>query len=182
MNPPAGGWTGVIQGGLMHTAGLRQAGAPCNDEGEELGLHGRICNIPAENVYADGVWEEDEYRVFVRGTLRETSALGENLVMTRRVSAALGGKSVMIEDEVRNAGRTTSPLMILYHTNFGFPLIDEGSRLIIPVKEVLDAFSLNPVDKQAYAVYREPSDTAEQHIYFHKTIEKRRMERFHCCE
>ena len=38
--------------GFLTTCGLRNVGSPCEDEGESFGLHGRISNIPAEEVCA----------------------------------------------------------------------------------------------------------------------------------
>lgn len=169
--PIGGGLDRSYSGGLLHMAGLRQVGAPCTDEGEDLGLHGRICNIPAENIYADGEWEGDNYSIFVRGALHEASALGENLVMIRKVTAHLGENVVEIKDKVTNYSQQRTPLMILYHTNFGFPLIDKGSRLIIPVTEVRDAFTEEIVQVDQYSEYGEADNNAEQQIYFHKTVE-----------
>lgn len=170
--PSGGGLDRSYAGGLLHMSGLRQVGAPCTDDGEELGLHGRICNIPANNVYIDGAWEGDEYSIFVQGKLHEVSALGENVIMTRKVTAKMGKNEIVIEDKVINSGHKVSPLMILYHTNFGFPLIDAGSRLIIPVTEVRDAFTGEIAKKEKYGQYANVADDAEQQIYFHKTVEK----------
>jgi len=158
-------------GGLMHLAGLRQVGAPCKDENEDLGLHGRICNIPAEKVYEDGYWDGDEYRIILKGILREVRALGENVVLRRTITTALGGNEITIEDQVINAGQKTTPHMILYHTNFGFPLIDKDSRLMIASKEVTDAFTGKPVPNEVYSRFTEPKQDAGQQIYFHNTHE-----------
>ena len=130
--PRGGGLDRSYAGGLMHNSGLRQVGAPCEDEGEELGLHGRISNIPADQVCAEGHWDGDEYNISVSGKVREVSALGENLILSRKIFTKLGSSEVCIEDTIENAGPASSPHMILYHTNFGFPLIDKGSRLVIP--------------------------------------------------
>ena len=46
-------WLRTFYGGLLTTCGLTYFGAPSTDEGEELGLHGRISNLPAENASAD---------------------------------------------------------------------------------------------------------------------------------
>jgi hypothetical protein len=56
-------WLKTFYGGLITTCGLSNAGPPCIDNGEELGLHGRIANIPAEKVLADGCWEGERYRM-----------------------------------------------------------------------------------------------------------------------
>ena len=159
-------------GGLMHLAGLRQVGAPCQDESEDLGLHGRICNIPAEKVYWDGFWEGDEYKIELKGMLREVRALGENIILKRKITTALGENEIIIEDQVLNAGKKSTPHMILYHTNFGFPLIDKDSRLIIASTDVTDAFTEEPVPTDRYSRFIEPKEGAGQQIYFHNTSEQ----------
>ena len=165
-----GGLDRSYAGGLMHNSGLRQVGAPCEDEGEELGLHGRISNLPADHVCADGYWDKDDYIVFVYGKVREASALGENLVLSRKISTRLGSSEISIEDTVENAGPISSPHMILYHTNFGFPLIDKGTRLVIPSKRVIDFTDGKIVPESAYSIYKEASLDAGSQIYFHDTI------------
>lgn len=168
--PRGGGLDRSYAGGLMHNSGLRQVGAPCEDEGEELGLHGRISNLPAECVHADGCWEGEDYFLFISGKVREVSALGENLILTRKVTAKLGSSEISIEDTVENAGPTSSPHMILYHTNFGFPLIDKGTRLVIPSKTVTNASDGSIVPEAVYSVFKEASFDAGSQIYFHDTI------------
>jgi len=43
-------WLRTFYGGLVVTCGLTYAGAPCEDEDEKLGLHGRVSNTPARRV------------------------------------------------------------------------------------------------------------------------------------
>jgi hypothetical protein len=165
--PRAGGMDRSYAGGLMHNGGLRQVGAPCEDAGEELGLHGRISNLPADCVYTDGCWEEGAYTVFVQGKVSEASALGEHLILKRRISARLGSRELRIDDRIENAGPRAEPLMFLYHTNFGFPLIDRGTRLIIPSEAVTDAASGAPVPESKYGIFEEAHEGAGAAIYFH---------------
>ncbi|MHC2995629.1 MAG: DUF4432 family protein [Candidatus Atribacteria bacterium] len=44
------GWLRNFGGGLLVTCGLTYLGSPGNDKGEGLGLHGRISNLPAEEI------------------------------------------------------------------------------------------------------------------------------------
>ena len=160
-------------GGLMHNSGLRNVGAPNVDEGEQLGLHGRIANLPAENICADGYWDGDDYYVFVSGRVRETTALGENMILRRMVTAKMGGKEILLEDTVENAAPVRSPHMILYHTNYGFPLIQDGTRLVIPSKRVVYAGTDDEVsDKNEYSRYTDVADDKDTPIYFHDVAEK----------
>lgn len=71
--PEEMGWGRSFPGGLLVTCGLTHYGAPCEDEGEKLGLHGRISHIPAEKVCLDEKWEKDDYEPSLSGLLRESA-------------------------------------------------------------------------------------------------------------
>ena len=134
---PGRGWLRSFYGGLVVTCGLSSAGAPSVDQGEALGLHGRISHTPASNVHTGGIWQGDDYVVFIEGDLRETRVFGENLLLHRRIEARAGGKTISIYDTVRNEGFQRVPHMMLYHCNFGFPVIDDGARLVTGARSVM---------------------------------------------
>jgi galactose mutarotase-like enzyme len=115
--------------GLVTTCGLTYFGASNVDEGVALGLHGRVSNLPAEDVSVYQEWEGDEFVVRVRGKVREASVFGADMVLTREISTHLGAKSLSIHDRVENLGYAAQPLMLLYHCNFGFPLVGAATRL-----------------------------------------------------
>ena len=92
---PGLGWLRNFPGGLVTTCGLTYAGAPCEDNGEKLGLHGRFSNTPASNVWVDGEWEGDDYRMWAVGKIRESRLFGENILLKRKVSAVLGREQVL---------------------------------------------------------------------------------------
>jgi hypothetical protein len=126
------GWLRTFYGGLVTTCGLLNAGMPNVDDGESLTLHGRISHAVAEEVGTATEWDGDEARVVVAGKLREANVFGENLRLTRRITAPVGGASFTIEDRVENLGFKTVPLMLLYHINFGWPLVSENTEIITP--------------------------------------------------
>ncbi len=134
---PAGdGWLRGFSGGLMATCGLTTAGWPSTDEGQELPLHGRASYLPARNVYVDGEWQGDNYVMWAQGRTRETVVFGEDVRLTRRVWARLGENRLFVDDIVENLSHTTVPLMLAYHVNVGFPLLDDGSELISSAQEI----------------------------------------------
>ena len=120
-------WLRTFFGGLVTTCGLTHMGAPDIDEGEELGLHGRISNISAENVCMDGKWEGDSYKMWVKGKVREARVYGDKLELERKITTWMDQPKVILEDVVENIGSQTSPLMVLYHVNIGYP-VRPGSR------------------------------------------------------
>jgi Domain of unknown function (DUF4432) len=136
-------WSRSFAGGLMAGCGISHLGAPCEDDGEELGLHGRLSNIPASGVSTDTRWEGDQCLFLLRGTMRESVPGRTNLTLHRTYEVTLGSSSVRLTDVVTNDGTQRSPLMILYHFNPGWPLLDHGTRLM------LNAQSTAPRDAQA---------------------------------
>src|ERR1700712_3677029 len=50
-------WLKSFAGGLVCTCGLSTAGAPSEDMGEPLSLHGTISNTPAEQVSWSETWD-----------------------------------------------------------------------------------------------------------------------------
>ena len=143
---------------------MTYAGHPCTDEGEELGLHGRINNIPAKNVYSDGEWDKDEYTLFAQGKVRETKVFGEDLCLTRKITAKLGETTLHIKDIVENLGTTKTPHMILYHINGGFPVIDKDSILISPTKIA------HPRDDEAKKMLRNTTNLWNQYQDIKKNV------------
>lgn len=115
--------------GLVTTCGLTYMGAPCKDEEEELGLHGRISNIPARDCCISNEWKEDAYILRLTGKIRQSGMFQENLVMQREIRTGLGEHRLWIKDEIINEGFSRTPFMLLYHINFGYPLVDEHTVL-----------------------------------------------------
>ncbi|NWF70035.1 MAG: aldose 1-epimerase family protein [Chloroflexi bacterium] len=118
-------------GGLLTTCGLMNVAVPADDSGEHFGLHGRFNHIPAKNVSYDTFWRGDEYVLTMRGKVRETRFFGENVLLTRTITTTLGSTTIAIEDVIENQGFEPTPLMILYHVNPGFPILDADSELLI---------------------------------------------------
>lgn len=124
-------WLRSFAGGLMTTCGITHAGVPDADEFGERGLHGPFSNTPAEIV---SVVQPDlvkgNMQMQISGIIKESSALGHKLEMRRTISGELGRSVIRVHDEVINAGNQDAPHMLLYHLNFGWPLVDEGAEIL----------------------------------------------------
>lgn len=160
-------WLRNFLGGLMCTCGMTYVGAPCVDEGEALGLHGRVSNLPAGNVWVDSGWRGDELELWARGKVRESALYGENLLLTRRVSANLGENKLTIRDTVANEGFQRTPHMMLYHCNFGFPLLDRGTELVAPSSRVAPRDEVAAPDTATHHLYAGPTEGYREQCYYH---------------
>jgi hypothetical protein len=123
------GWLRSFAGGLLTTCGLDQFGVPNADGSTKLGLHGRISNCPAVQVYHRAYWDGETYALEISGEIRQAALFSENLVLRRRITTSLGSNHIRIEDVVSNEGFDPAPHMLLYHFNLGFPLVSEHSML-----------------------------------------------------
>ena len=169
--PEGEGWLNSFPGGLLVTCGLRNVGPPGERGGEEFGLHGRASHIPATRVSYDALWDEEGCVLEASGQIRESSVFGANLVLRRRISARVGTSSIKIEDEVQNEGFDPEPLMVLYHVNLGWPLLDETSQLIGPGRpeespEPRDEVARTGLD--AWHNFAPPTPGFEERVFYHR--------------
>lgn len=139
---PAGHrWLRSFGGGLLVTGGLDHIGAPEPADAtdpdfpskltDEYPLHGRMSGEPATLSGYGEIWSDDECTLWAEGLTRQVSAFGEVLRIRRRIECQVGTNEIRISDTVTNLDFSPSPHMLLYHVNLGFPLIAEGSRLVV---------------------------------------------------
>lgn len=152
--PRGDGWLRGFYGGLLVTCGLSFMGHAETDpveENRELGVHGRISFAPAAQAAVETWWEGDEFLVEARGRMREAVPFGVNLELRRRIRMALGEPRFTLHDEVENLSRTVrSPLMLVYHTNPGFPLLREGARLLLKSRRTTEWIDGREVGPETY--------------------------------
>lgn len=161
------GWLRTFGGGLITTCGLTHFGQPEQDGTEAHGLHGRISHIPAQNVRVKAEWQGDMYVLVVEGEMRQAVLFGENLLLRRRISTALGATSLLIEDCVRNDGFRVTPHMLLYHCNFGFPVVSPDSELILDDESVCPRDSTSERGLNSCTRFDMPEPNYTEQVFFH---------------
>lgn len=121
---------------MMVRCGLESNGAPeFNDDGTvRYGLHGKIANIPARKVEVSV--EGDTGQIAVMGVVDETRLFFNKLRMTTVYKTTVGQPGMTISDTITNISAEPSELELLYHTNFGVPFLNPGSKVVLPVKKV----------------------------------------------
>jgi len=124
-------WLKTFGGGLVTTCGLSHIGGPEKDEYGERGVHGGISNTAAT---IESIIQPDpvagKMTMSITGTMKETTVFGPSLELRRTITSTLGEARLTIHDEVINRGNTPAPHMLLYHCNFGWPLLDEGTQIL----------------------------------------------------
>lgn len=124
-------WLYSFGGGLVTTCGLTHIGGPESDDEEERGLHGRISNMPAT---LESIVQPDpaagRLDMSITATVKQSRVFGPNLELRRTIAGTLGQPVIRISDRVTNLGNEPVPHMVLYHCNFGWPLVDAGADIV----------------------------------------------------
>lgn len=151
--------------GMLYTCGLLNIGSPRQGAFETMPQHGRIAATPAEEFSAGTDWQEG--RIVLSGVMRQAALFNERLTLKRTITSAVGGKGLAIEDIVTNEGYAPADIRMLYHFNFGWPLLGEKARL------KLSSSSVDPWTEDArqglnrWDRFEEPSAPRNEEVFFH---------------
>lgn len=157
-----------IMGGLFFTCGLQNICGPCETDGTEYPMHGRIRTTPAEHLCSDAYWDGEDYVLEVKGEMRESHLFGANLVLRRTVRSVFGSGKIQIIDEVENQAPEEADLMLMYHCNFGYPFLRPGTRLVLPSRGVKGRERWSQEHLDCWEVASEPKDGETEYVYLHE--------------
>lgn len=165
------GFLRAFYGGLLTTCGITEMGAPGEDEGELLPLHGRISGYPASDVNVEQGWKDEKYIITVSGKVRQAMVLGECLVLTRKITVTAGDDTINIQDTIENLGYNPRPLMLLYHVNFGYPMLCEMTKFTTNCT-LYGSRPMPDEEKCRYNQFEAPADNKPECVFFFKTCKK----------
>lgn len=157
-----------FQGGLLMGCGPTYVGVPTNDQGAELGLHGRLSNIPAKDVSIRKEWQGNDYVMSVEGSMFEGGLWVDSVRVSRRIETRLGASRLTIHDVVENVGFQRAHFAILYHFQVGWPVLTPDSRLHI--KSQVKGSPLTKVDMDKWNTFQEPTEGYGEQLFVH-TVE-----------
>jgi hypothetical protein len=160
-------------GGMLTTCGLSQVGAPCVENGDYLGLHGRISHTPVEKYAIDEYWDNDDYVLRTTGQAREAMLYAENMVLKREIVCTYGKPMLTINDIIENQGYQKSPFMIMYHINFCFPIVSEYSKVYTSASEVTAWVTRDQADGGDYRTMGKPNAAYTYECFEHKMPKSR---------
>ena len=154
-------------GGMLSTCGMTYCGAPGEDNGKALGLHGPVNNIPAEHVCAETVYEGDDAVLRVSGEVREVEVFGTDMHMKREFKLETERDILHIHDVVTNRTFEKQPLMMIYHINFGYPILDEGAKCYFSAQNVEGVTDFAKDGIGNYDEMEAPGMGRDEQCYYH---------------
>jgi hypothetical protein len=162
----------------MVRCGLEFAGHPGLDKfvtntGDEaemmLTLHGKIGNIPATSVDIH-IDEKSPHRIHVRGVVHERLFYGPKLKLVAEVSTEPGSSEFRISDSVTNEGAFDQEFQLIYHGNFGAPLLGEGAKVHVAAKQIapMNDHAGKAIDN--WATYKGPTKGFIEEVYLFEPL------------
>ena len=172
------GWLRTFGGGLMTTCGFEHTLFPASGEGSRFaypardsvtyGLHGRISNRPARLSGYGIASVEGREILWAEGVVEQAAVYGEALRLTRRIEVHADGSQISVIDRVSNFGYASTPTMVLYHLNLGFPLVADGAQVLMDVAEARDGTGAAPPED--YLTIPPPSHLSPEEGYEHQLV------------
>jgi len=163
------GWLKSFSGGLLTTCGLQNVGPPCVYHGRKQGIHGHISNIPAEQVRVQKERTSEGFRVAITGTMIEPGVHWCNFALRRTILAETGSAVIELHDEITNRSDVPEPLMLMYHINFGYPLINPDTVLRIhDTEEIIPRKGAAADNLDTWDKFDPPIAGEEERVYLHR--------------
>ncbi len=165
MEPSGLGWLDGFDE-LLVRCGLESNGAPeFNDNGTvRYGLHGKIANRPAHKVEVTVDGDSGEIRL--TGVVNETRLFFNKLQLTTTYTTRPGQPGMTVTDTITNVSAEPSELELLYHVNFGVPLLDPGSKAVLPVAKVAPRDATAAEDLAEWDTYGPETPGSSEAVFF----------------
>lgn len=160
----------TFPGGLLYTSGLRTTGHAHRDGEEWQPFHGRYHSLRAEQVSVNV--ENDT--VIVKGIMRETALFGHCLELERTVSIPAFGAQITVSDRLTNMTHSVQEYGILYHCNYGYPLISDKAHMELPDDRRTTArsdFSKAFIGRET--TFDAPVPDEPERVFFHEEMERK---------
>ncbi|MCX8665464.1 aldose 1-epimerase family protein [Gilliamella sp. B2840] len=120
---------------LMVRCGFEWTGHAVQADGMMYTLHGRAQNTPVSKLIVN-VLDKAPYTISVKGLIKENTFKKSNFETWVSLSYMPGNKDFTVHDVVTNKGDYARDYQIIYHSNYGTPILEEGARFVAPVKEI----------------------------------------------
>jgi len=158
---------------LLCRCGLYSNGAPEFAVNGSLvyPLHGRIANTPAHAVELSS--DPAAKTISLAGTMDESRFHFQKLRLRSTVTLPAGEARLSLLDEVTNFGGLPGEMELLYHINFGEPLLDAGSTIVAAAKRVVPRNSHSATDVATWDKVGPQHPTKPEQVYFLEPIADR---------
>ena len=155
-------------GGMLVTCGLDNVGGHAS-EGGVFPTHGRISHVPAKNFGTQTYWDGERYVLRATGEVHQTKMYSRHLSIRRTIETALDEKVIKFHDVITNFEAEDEPYQMLYHFNFGYPLLQADSCVRF---SKADLSAMNDISNDSVHMM-DPVDGRGEEMYFYTNLGER---------
>lgn len=149
---------------MMVRAGFEWTGHPVTKDGVLYTLHGRAGNTPASRVEVI-VDDQAPHEIRIRGLLKEHAFKKSNLETWTELRYVPGQDSFTIHDVLTNKADYPHDYEIIYHSNFGTPILEENARFIAPLESVSPFNDYAKKGLSGWATYGAPTKDFDEMVF-----------------
>lgn len=146
-----------FEGGFLYTCGLDNVSGCESDKP----IHGSLHSKKAESVR----YEIFDDKVIVCGTIKNTVLFGQNLTLNREFTIYCD--KIEINDTIINEGFSDAEYVLLYHINFGYPLLDSCAKIEFDEVETIPAHKWSGSAIKDCKIVTEPLDEGTEDLFYH---------------
>jgi len=166
--PNGDGWIKHFTAGFLTTCGYQNVGVPCTVDGVDYPLHGSINYIPVDH-YS---YEITDKEIVVKFVVLDEAIFTRKIKRTRTIVMPLKSTKFSFIDEFENRGGESTPLLVLYHMNIGYPLLKEDSIVNITYDKIegRNEYSSKYIDTAR--IMEKPTKNYAERVYFYENNKK----------
>lgn len=149
---------------LMVRCGYEWTGHPMVDGDKVYTLHGRAGNTPASKVEVR-ISRAAPHRIALRGLIKEKAFKNVEFETWTELTVVPGDSGFSLDDRLCNRADYAHPYEVIYHTNVGRPVLEEGARVVGPFTDVAPFNDAAKPDLFSWDRYRGPTRDFDEMLY-----------------
>lgn len=149
---------------MMVRCGFEWTGHPVTKDGVIYTLHGKAGNTPASKVEVI-VDDKAPHEIRIRGLLKETTFKKANLETWTELRYVPGSDAFTVHDVLTNQADYPHDYQIIYHSNFGMPILEKDARFIAPLKSVSPFNDYAKKGLDGWNVYGAPTKDFDEMVF-----------------
>lgn len=166
MNLESRGGAGWLDGfnEMMVRCGFEWTGHAVQADGMMYTLHGRAQNTPVSKLFVE-VEDQAPFTITVRGLIKENTFKKSNFETWVTIRHVPGSKEFTVHDILTNLSDYDRDYQIIYHSNFGTPILEQGAKFVAPVKEISPFNEYAATGLKNWQTYQGPTKGFDEMVY-----------------
>lgn len=166
INLDSRGGSGWLEGfnEAMVRCGYEWAGHPVFADGQMYSLHGRAANTPVSKLIVS-VEQKAPYTITVKGLIKESTFKKSSLQAWATLSYTPGHRSFTVADKLTNVGDYPQDYEVIYHSNFGTPVLEKGAHFVAPVREISPFNDYAATGLSTWQTYLGPTPNFDEMVF-----------------